>query len=159
LSIFDVLRIKACPQLSRNSLSYHWFVYCSPRGANNPREEGLIIDTTTIDLSELRNQVVDRKLRTKSSMELTRRLIDQSFLRFKVSHSLLYAAQQSKERLDRVLKAMDSSKVSHEVSATPVVAKKRPVLEPPKRAAGIICDHCEGILFNKKHTACGRKTM
>ena len=83
-------------------------------------------------------------------MELTRRLIEQSFVRFKVSHSLLYAAQQSKERLDRVLKAMDSSKVSHEVSAAPVVAKKRPVLESSKRAAGIICDHCEGILFNKK---------
>jgi RNase P subunit RPR2 len=83
-------------------------------------------------------------------MELTRRLIDESFLRFKVSHGLLYAAQQSKERLDRVLKARDSSQESHEVSATPVVAEKRPAVESAKSAARIICGHCEGILFNKK---------
>jgi hypothetical protein len=45
---------------------------------------------------------------------------------------------------------MDSSNASHEVSATPVVAKKRLGLQSSKRAARIICDHCEGILFNKK---------
>ena len=82
-------------------------------------------------------------------MELTRRLIHQSFLQFEVSHGLLYAAQQSKERLDRVLKARDSSQVSHEVSAT-VIAEKRPPVESAKSAARIICGHCEGILFNKK---------
>jgi RNase P subunit RPR2 len=94
--------------------------------------------------------VVDIKLRTRSSIELTTRLIDQSFVRLNISRGLVYQAQQSKERLDRVLKAMDSSKVSHEVSANPVVAKKRPVVESAKSAGRIICAHCEGIVFNKR---------
>jgi RNase P subunit RPR2 len=104
----------------------------------------------TIDLSQMHNQVVDIKLRTRSSIELTTRLIDQSFVRLKISRGLVYQAQQSKERLDRVLKAMDPGNVRHEVSATPVVAKKRPMLESSKSAGRIICGHCEGILFNKK---------
>ena len=48
------------------------------------------------------------------------------------------------------MKARDSSKVSDQVSATPVVPKKRPLLDSAKSAAHIICGHCEGILFNKK---------
>jgi hypothetical protein len=114
------------------------------------RKEGLIIYTTNTDVSELRTQVVDVKLRTRSLIELTRRLIDESFLRLKVSRRLVYEAQQSKERLDRMLKAMDSSKVSDEVSATPVVPENRPMAESVESAASIICGHCEGILLNKK---------
>jgi RNase P subunit RPR2 len=109
---------------------------------------GFIIDTRTLDLSELRTQVDRIKLRTKSLTELTTRLIDQSFLRFKVSHGLLYTAQQSKERLDGMLKTMDS-RVFDELSDTPVLAKKRPV-KSSISTRKIICGHCEGILFNKK---------
>jgi hypothetical protein len=99
----------------------------------------------------LRTQVVDIKLRTRSLVELTRRLIDESFLRLKVSRGLVHEAQQSKERLDRVLNTADSSKVCDELTAIPVVAKKPPVVvESPKKAPGILCGHCEGILLNKK---------
>jgi hypothetical protein len=111
----------------------------------------LIIDTANIDVGDLRTQVVDMKLRTRSLIELTRRLMDESFLRLKASRELVYQAQQSKERLDRVLNTAYSSKVCDELSAIPVVAKKRPVaVKSPKTAAGIICGHCEGILLNKK---------
>jgi hypothetical protein len=119
-------------------------------GLNYLEKEGLIIDTANIDVDELHTQVVEIKLRTRSSIELTRRLIDQSFLRLKVSRGLVYEAQRSKERLDRVLKSMDSSMVCGELAAIPAVAKKRPVAEPPKNAASIICGHCEGIVFNKR---------
>jgi hypothetical protein len=119
-------------------------------GLNSLEREGLIIDTRTIDVGELRTQVADIKLRTRSSIELTRRLIDQSFLRLKVSRGLVHEAQRSKERLDRVLKSMDSRKVCDQVSATPVVGKKRTMAESAKSAARIICAHCEGIIFNKK---------
>ena len=90
--------------------------------------------------------MVDIKVRTRTSIELTKRLIDESFLRLKVSRDLVYEAQRSKERLDRVLIPMDC----HEASATHVVAKKRPTAESAKSSARIICAHCEGIIFNKR---------
>jgi hypothetical protein len=69
----------------------------------------------TIDIEQVCSQLAARKLRIKSSIELTRLLIDQSFLRLKVSHRSLYAAQQSQERLDRFLKAIESGTVSPEL--------------------------------------------
>ena len=105
----------------------------------------------TIDLDQLRNQITETKLRTKSSIEFTRLLIEQCFLQFKVSHRNLYAAHQSQERLDRVLKANESGTVNPEVSGNSVRAKRRVVpVESGSSATKIICGHCEGILFNKK---------
>jgi hypothetical protein len=105
----------------------------------------------TIDIEQVCSQLAARKLRIKSSIELTRLLIDQSFLRLKVSHRSLYAAQQSQERLDRFLKAIESGTVSPGGSDNSAAAKRRrvPVLSG-RSAANIICGHCEGILFNKK---------
>jgi hypothetical protein len=54
-----------------------------------------MISTVTMDRDQLRAQLDDIKARTKSSVELTTRLIDQSFLRFKASHRTLYAVRQS----------------------------------------------------------------
>jgi hypothetical protein len=105
----------------------------------------------TIDLNQLRNQMTNTESRTKSSIEITRLLIEQSFLRIKVSHRNLYAAQQSKERLDRMLKAVEAGTLCRETSGNSVGAKKRLVpVESGISATNIICEHCEGILFNKK---------
>ena len=104
-----------------------------------------------IDREPLLAQLDDIKSRTKSSIEVTTRLIDQTFLRFKVSHRTLYAVRQSQELLDRSLKALESGKVCGEVSGKPVLDKKRPVaLNSAMSAANIMCGHCEGILLNKK---------
>jgi hypothetical protein len=120
-------------------------------GRAKSSEKGIKIVTMTIDLEQVCSQLAARKLRTKSSIELTRLLIDQSFLRFKVSHRSLYAAQQSQERLDRVLKAIEPGTVRSEMSANSVRAKRRldPV-ESGRSAEDVLCGHCEGILFNKK---------
>jgi hypothetical protein len=119
-------------------------------GRNHPRKGSKIV-TMTIDLEQVCSQLAARKLRTKSSIELTRLLIEQSFLRFKVSHRSLYAAEQSQERLDRVLKAIEPGTVRSEMSANSVRAKRHldPV-ESGKSAKDVLCGHCEGILFNKK---------
>ena len=117
---------------------------------NHPRKR-LEIVTMNIDLEQVCSELAARKLRTKSSIELTRLLIDQSFLRFKVSHRSLYAAQQSQERLDRVLKAIESGTVRSEMSANSVRAKRRlDRLDSGRSAKNVLCGHCEGILFNKK---------
>jgi hypothetical protein len=100
---------------------------------------------------QLLTQLDDIKLRTKSSLELTTRLIHQSFLQFKASHRMLYAVQQSQELLDRLLQASDSDRVSGELPGKPVPAKKHFVsLNSRKSAADITCGHCEGILLNKR---------
>jgi hypothetical protein len=75
-------------------------------------------------LSKLHDQLADTKLRSRSSIEITRRLIEQSFLQLKVSRRSLYAAHQAKEQLERMLNTTDSRSVSDEVSAI-LVAKKR----------------------------------
>ena len=119
--------------------------------ANYSGKKDFVIYTTNIDVGELRTQVAHVKLRTRSLIELTRSLIDESFLRLKVSRGLVYEAERSKERLDRVLKTNDSSVVCTDLPAIPVLATKRPVaLESSVSTRNLICGHCEGILFNKK---------
>lgn len=99
-----------------------------------------------IDPAQLIARLDDIRSRTKSSIEFSRRLIDQSFLRFKASHRNIYTAQRLHEQLN----------------ALP--AKKDPAPEPSNHAGtterpdtshsvglGIsTCDHCEGVLFNNK---------
>lgn len=110
-----------------------------------------MISTMAIDRDQLLAQLDDIKLRTKSSVELTTRLIDRSFLQFKASHRTLYAVQQSKELWDRLLQASDSDPVCREVSGKPARVKKRPVaLNSRTGAANTTCGHCEGILVNKR---------
>ena len=117
----------------------------------NIREGGLESAPMTIDISQLCNQLDERKLRSKSAIELTRLLIAQSFLEFKESHRNLHAIRQSEERLDRVLKAMEPATLPSEMPGNSVRAKRRlgPV-ESGRSAKDILCGHCEGILFNKK---------
>ena len=111
-----------------------------------------MISTMAIDRDRLLAQLDEIKSRTKSSVELTTHLIDQSFLRFKASHRTLYAVRQSHELLDGLLNTLDSASVWDEASGEPLVAKKRPAaLKNSRRsAANIMCGHCEGILLNKK---------
>jgi hypothetical protein len=59
-----------------------------------------VISTMAIDRDRLLAQLDDIKSRTRSSIEVTTRLVDQSFLRFKASHRTLYAVHQSQELLD-----------------------------------------------------------
>ena len=104
-----------------------------------------------IDVGQLCNQLDKRKLRTKSSIELTRLLIEQSFFRFKVSHRSLDAVRQSQERLDRVLKAIEPATLPSEGPGNSVRAKRRLDSSDSERSAkNIICGHCEGILLNRK---------
>jgi hypothetical protein len=52
---------------------------------------------------ELRSRLEQAQQKTRSSVDLTRRLIDRSFLQLKESHRLLYAAERSKEVLVALL--------------------------------------------------------
>ena len=111
-----------------------------------------MISAIAIDRDRLLAELNDIKTRTKSSVELTTRLIDQSFLRFKASHGTLYAVRQSRELLDRLFNTSDSDSACGAVSGKPLVAKKRPagLKNSGRSAANIMCGHCEGILLNKK---------
>lgn len=109
-----------------------------------------MISTMAIDRDRLLAQLDDIKSRTRSSIEVTTRLVDQSFLRFKASHRTLYAVHQSQELLDRLLQASDSDKACRELPGKHVLAKKRPVANSGINAENITCGHCEGILLNKR---------
>jgi hypothetical protein len=111
-----------------------------------------VISAIAIDRDRLLAELNDIKSRTKSSVELTTRLIDQSFLRFKASHGTLYAVRQSRELLDRLFNTLDSGSEGGEASGEPVVAKKRSAAlkNSGRSAANIMCGHCEGILLNRK---------
>jgi hypothetical protein len=56
-----------------------------------------------MNMDELRSRLERAQEKTRSSVDLTRRLIDRSFLQLKESHRLLYAAERSKELLVALL--------------------------------------------------------
>jgi hypothetical protein len=73
-------------------------------GLLQPPESNLrIVCTVVMNMDELRSRLEQAQQKTRSSVDLTRRLIDRSFLQLKESHRLLYAAERSKELLVAVL--------------------------------------------------------
>jgi hypothetical protein len=108
-----------------------------------------VIRTKAIDRDQLFARLDDIKSRTKSSIEISRRLIDQSFLRFKATHRNLYAAQRSQELLNALPHTKDSAAASRELSNLPRTRESE-ALHSAGIEANSICDHCEGILFNNK---------
>jgi hypothetical protein len=108
-----------------------------------------VVRTKAIDRDQLFARLDDIKSRTKSSIETSRRLIDQSFLRFKATHRNLYAAQRSQERLNALPHTKDSAAASRELSNLPRTRESE-TLHSAGIEANSICDHCEGNLFNNK---------
>ena len=109
-----------------------------------------MIRSKVIDRDQLFARLDDIKSRTKSSIEISRHLVDQSFLRFKATHRNLYAAQRSHEQLNALPDIKNSAAVSQERSNLGEI-RERP---EPLHSAGIetnsTCDRCEGILLNNK---------
>jgi hypothetical protein len=68
-----------------------------------------VIYSKALDRDQLVARLDDIKSRTKRSIELSRSLVDQSFLRFKATHRNLYAAQRSQELLKALPKTSDSA--------------------------------------------------
>ncbi len=97
-----------------------------------------MIRSKAIDRNQLFARLDDIKSRTKSSIEISRRLVDQSFLRFKATHRNLYAAQRSHEQLNALPDVKNSAAVSHERSKLGKIRERR--------ETNSTCDHCEGIL-------------
>jgi hypothetical protein len=56
-----------------------------------------------MNMDELRCRLERAQQKTRSSVDLTSRLIDRSFVQLKESHRLLYAAERSKELLVALL--------------------------------------------------------
>jgi len=110
-----------------------------------------VICTVTMDRSQLLAELADIKAKTKSSVELSTRLIDQSFLRFKASHRNLYAVRRSQELLDALLKGLDSGVVCRELSGSAGGTKERPItFHSGITAEDMRCDRCDSILVNNK---------
>ena len=108
-----------------------------------------MIRSKATDRHQLFARLDEIKSRTKSSIEISRRLVDQSFVRFKATHRNLYAAQRSHEQLNALPDVQNSAAVSQERSLGKI--RERP--EPLHSAAietNSTCDHCEGILLNNK---------
>ena len=86
------------------------------------------------------HQIEDKQL------EISRRLVDESFLRFKETHHKLYAAQRSHEQLDALTERKDPAPEPSNHARTTA----RPDTLHAAREANGTCDHCEGVLLNNK---------
>ena len=106
-----------------------------------------MIRRKAIDRDQLFARLDDIKSRTKSSIEISRRLIEQSFLRFKATHRNLYAAQQSQEQLDALTERKDPAPEPSNHART---TERPDTLHSARREANATCDHCEGVLLNNK---------
>jgi RNase P subunit RPR2 len=103
-----------------------------------------------IDRDQLFARLDDIKSRTKSSIEISRRLIDQSFLRFKATHRNLYAAQQSQEQLNSLPQKKDPAGASEEPSNLARTTERREAVHSAALGENSTCEHCEGVLLNNK---------
>ena len=108
-----------------------------------------MICTKAIDRNQLAVQLNDIRSRTKSSIELSIRLIDQSFRRLKATHRNLYAARRSQELMNALPKKKDSAAACPAQSDHPSKEHAR-ALHSAMTTANVTCDHCEGILLNNK---------
>jgi hypothetical protein len=109
-----------------------------------------VIRTKAIDRDQLFARLEDVKSRTTSSIEISRRLVDQSFLRFQTTHRNLYAARQSQEQLNALPYKKDSAATFREPSNVARTTDRQGPLHSAGLAANSTCDHCEGILLNDK---------
>lgn len=103
-----------------------------------------------IDPEQLFARLDEIKCRTKSSIEISRHLINQSFLRFKATHRNLYLAQRSQEQLDSWPQKKDSAAVSDEASNFARINQRAKSVHSAAIESNLTCDHCEGILLNNK---------
>jgi RNase P subunit RPR2 len=109
-----------------------------------------VISTKAIDRDQLFARLAAIKSRTKTSMETSRLLIDQSFLRFKATHRNLHAAQRLEERLNGLPQVKNSATASRELSNFAGTRERLEALHSAQIEADSTCDHCEGILLNNK---------
>ena len=109
-----------------------------------------MIRTKATDWDQLFARLDDIKSRTKSSIEMSRRLIDESFLRFKTTHRNLYAAQLSQEQLNALPRKKDSAAGFGEPSNLSRTPDGRGALPSAGLEGNLTCDHCEGALLNNK---------
>jgi hypothetical protein len=73
------------------------------------------VDIKLMNMDELRSRLEEAQRKTRSSVELSKRLIDRTVLQLKESHRLLYAAERSKELLAAWLRVYElSNHWSHE---------------------------------------------
>jgi hypothetical protein len=109
-----------------------------------------VIRTKAIDRDQLFARLDDIKSRTKSSIEMSRRLIDESFLRFKATHRNIYAAQRSQEQLNALPRKKDSAARFGESSNVSRTTECSGALLSAGLEGNLTCDHCEGVLLNNK---------
>jgi hypothetical protein len=133
-----------------NSINLRLGPFIAPQKANYlNKEESIVIRSKVIDRDQLFARLDDIKSRTKSSIEISRRLVEQSFRRFKATHRNLYAAQRSQEQLNALPYVKNSAPVSQERSDLGKT-RERPELHSADIETNSTCDHCEGILLNNK---------
>lgn len=110
-----------------------------------------MIRSKAIDENQLFARLDEIKSRAKSSIEITRRLIDQSFLRFQATHRNLYAVQRSQDRLNALPEVKNLAAASCELSNLARTRERPERLHSARIEANSTCDHCEGILLNKAY--------
>ena len=106
-----------------------------------------MIRSKAIDRAQLFARLDDIRSRTKSSIEISRRLIDQSFLRFEATHRNLYAAQRLHEQLNALPAKQDPAQEPSNHAGT---TERPDTLHSVGLEGNSTCDHCEGVLFNNK---------
>jgi hypothetical protein len=108
-----------------------------------------VIYRQVIDRYELLARLEDIKSRAKTSIEFSRRMVDETFLQFEATHRKLYAVTRAQE----VLNALAKTAASRELSQVVERAKdkeRQSTLHSGMTPMSMTCDHCEGILLNDK---------
>lgn len=101
------------------------FIAQSP-DANYSQEDPIVICTMAIDRDQLVTRLDEIKARARNSIELSRRMIDHSFLCLKATHRNLYALQRSVELLNALPKTTDLA-MYRELTADPAETNDRAV--------------------------------
>jgi hypothetical protein len=110
-----------------------------------------VVGTTVFNPDALRGQLEKIKSRTKSSIDISARLVDQSFSQLQKSRHSLNTVNRSQELLDGFLKTIESQPLCSDLLESAGATDEYTVaVHCEKRAAHMRCDHCDGILLNNK---------
>jgi hypothetical protein len=109
-----------------------------------------VVGTIVINPGALRTRLEEIKSRAKSCIDISARLVDESFSSLQKSCSNLYKVRRSQELLDGFLKTIESQQLCSDLLESAEATDEYTVAVHCETRAHMRCDHCDGILLNNK---------